>query len=382
MAAFARLLAVLVAALTVAGAAAAGPPPLRPRLASGVRTISIASEAGSSARVTTAARVATIVRWFNALPRFKPRPCPLLVHEPEPVTFKFLGPRNAVTTAVDQNPGTCDGAITYGNDGQVRYPTLADDHFVARVSRLLGVDLEARPTTAGNRRAARRDAASLLGRAVLPAGATRTAAHRWEVPLSLAETIAYEKAHPPRGSRLTAEGTGSGPGIAPNEQLTFSFPPLHGRLSSRELDVWLTEMQDESTSLRLSSHDVAFVVRPPAEAVPAGVTRIEIGEPADRSLRLVTKPAEVATIVRWFDALPVVQSLGALYGCPNMGADPPTVTFGFLDARGKALATASLLNAYRGVSGVCNPIRFGIGGQAQRPLLGGRFLIRVNRLLR
>jgi hypothetical protein len=241
--------------------------------------------------------------------------------------------------------------------------------------------LSAPPTTAGNRVEARRDAARLLHRVVLPPGASRTSARAWRVPLSLSATIAFEKAHPPRGSRLTVESSGGGPRTPPNDELTFSFRAIPDRLSSRELDVWLVERPNGSTRLRVTAHDVAFVTRPPEEVVPPGVREIEIRSTTGVSRR-VTDQRKVERIVGWFDALPVVQQLGAVFACPNMGVAPPTVTFVFRRPDGAVLARASMLDAFGGISGPCNPIRFGTEGQVKfRPLIGGRFLPRVQRLL-
>jgi hypothetical protein len=40
-----------------------------------------------------------------------------------------------------------------------------------------------------------------------------------------------------------------------------------------------------------------------------------------------------------------------------------------------------VLDAFRGISGVCNPIRFSVGDSRPHLLLGGRLLLRVQRLL-
>jgi hypothetical protein len=387
MAAFARLLALLLAALTLSAPASAGRPPLHPRLARGVRTISIRSEAGVSVRVTRAATVATIVRWFNSLEPFKARPCPLLVHEPATVTFKFLGPGNALTTAVDRNPGTCDDAVSYGNGLQVRFPALADDHLVARVSRLLGVDFEPNRQTVANERAAKRDAASLLRLASVPAGSRRVTTAgaaastpgatalvdrhlTWKVRLSLDSVDAFETAHRPKGSRQTEEGTGSDRSGITSKDLTFSFPQRAG-ISSRELLVEMTRLSDGWTEIRVDAHDVWVVARPSYEKVPAGVRQIDVGS------HRVTAAAKVARIIRWFDALPIAQP-GA-FSCMLLRG--PLETISFLNGKGVVLARASVLYN-RGVSGPCNPISFSVGGRKEQPLFGGRFLLRVNRLLR
>ena len=117
------------------------------RIPRGVKSIEIRSASGAAAHVTRPVIVEEIVKWFDALPKFVPRPCPYPVRVPPTVTFVFDDREmNAVATAVDRLPGTCAGEIGYGNDLMVAYAPLADDGFVARVSRLLGVRLGSPPT--------------------------------------------------------------------------------------------------------------------------------------------------------------------------------------------------------------------------------------------
>jgi hypothetical protein len=122
---------------------------------------------------------------------------------------------------------------------------------------------------------------------------------------------------------------------------------------------------------------IALAVGHPANRIPAGVRTIEIRSPA-RSVR-VTDPARVRRIERWFDAMPAAEP--GLYRCPNIRGGTPRVRFAFLTADSSALARASLLDAFSGVSGPCNPVAFRLPGHRVRPLIGGRMLLRVQRLL-
>jgi hypothetical protein len=122
---------------------------------------------------------------------------------------------------------------------------------------------------------------------------------------------------------------------------------------------------------------IALVVGHPANRIPAGVRTIEIRSPA-RTVR-VSDPAHVRRIERWFDAMPVARP--GLYRCPNIRGGTPTVRFAFLAAAGTALARASMLDAFGGLSGPCNPVAFRIPGHRVRLLIGGRMLPRVQRLL-
>ena len=116
----------------------------------------------------------------------------------------------------------------------------------------------------------------------------------------------------------------------------------------------------------------------PATRVPPGVRTIEIRSPA-RVVR-VTERARVRRIERWLDALPAAKS--GTYYCPMIiRAGTPTVRFAFRAANGSVLARASLLDAFKGRSGPCNPIVFSLRGHRGRPLTGGRFLLEVQRLL-
>jgi hypothetical protein len=201
-------------------------------------------------------------------------------------------------------------------------------------------------TTAANRLAARRDAGRLLGRVLLPAGAR---------PL----------ASPPPALR-------SG--------LGFAWPALPGRLSSRVLLVAATSRPGGSTAIRVDAQVVWVVARSPREAVPAGARQVDLREGRRPPFRL-TAPAEVARIVRWLDELPVVQP-GA-YSCPLLVSGPVIV----LDVRGRrgallARARFALYGPGRSlVSTQCNPLGFAVRGRRQRPLVGGRFLPRLERLL-
>jgi hypothetical protein len=106
---------------------------------------------------------------------------------------------------------------------------------------------------------------------------------------------------------------------------------------------------------------VWIVTRSPSEKVPAGVHEIDIrsaypGGPAIVS-RKVSDPARVSQIVRWIDALGIVQP-GAL-ACPALGG--PVVTLDVRAAAGDLLARASVVD-FQGTSGPCNPIDFSVGG--------------------
>lgn len=122
---------------------------------------------------------------------------------------------------------------------------------------------------------------------------------------------------------------------------------------------------------------IALAVGHPASRIPAGVRTIEIHSPA-RVVR-VTDPARVLRIERWFDAMPAAEP--GRYYCPMIRAGSPRTRFAFVAADGSVLARASMLDAFRRLSGPCNPVAFRIPGHRVTPLDGGRTLLRVQRLL-
>ncbi len=202
----------------------------------------------------------------------------------------------------------------------------------------------------------------------------------WRVPSGLRAVIAYIKFHPPRGSQLTGIGSESGPGVPPTRYLTFSFAPLGGRISTRWLNVTAVALPHRQTGVRVDAQDVWIVPRPASEKVPADVHEIDVtsGYPGKQPSTAVsvTNPAQVRQIVRWFDALDIAQP-GA-YSCPVVGG--PTVTLTFRAANGVPVAQASGLD-FQGTSGPCNPIQFSIRGRRQKPLSGGEFFNRVQRVI-
>jgi hypothetical protein len=127
------------------------------------------------------------------------------------------------------------------------------------------------------------------------------------------------------------------------------------------------------TALTLGVHH-----SPPANAVLRGARQIDVSSTSGASRR-VTDPAKVAKIVSWLEALPSARR--GLYMCPMIRASSPKVRFVFRAAGGSILARARVLDAFRGLSGPCNPIELKVRGQRRELLRGGRFLLRVQRLL-
>lgn len=255
------------------------------------------------------------------------------------------------------------------------------------------------PTSGSNKRAAERDTAQLLHRVVLPTGAVRLAheprgdggllrhadsapsgllvdRHRlWLVHEPLRQMAAFVAHHPPRGGHLSGTGHASGRHIPANKSFTFSFRPIPGRISSRELEVTLVTLPRDRTGVRADAQDIWMVPRPPTEKVPAAVREIDVR--TSKAHRQVESAAKVRRIVGWFDALPIVQP-GGRFGCPPDTVRRPPMSLRFLSAKGVLLARASVPGSF--AIGSCAPIEFWIGSHRQKPL-SGHLYGRISRLL-
>ena len=255
------------------------------------------------------------------------------------------------------------------------------------------------PTNASNKRAAERDTAQLLRRVALPSGTVRLARapqgdggllrhadsapsgllvdrHRlWLVRKPLRQMAVFFAEHPPRGGHLSGTGHSSGLNIPANKSFTFSFRPIPGRISTRQLELTLVALPRHRTGVRADAQDIWMVPRPPTEKVPAAVREIDVR--TSKAHRRVESAAKVRRIVGWFDALPIVQP-GGRFGCPPDTVRRPPMTLRFLSAKGVLLARASVPGSF--AIGSCAPIEFWIGSHQQKPL-SGHLYGRISRLL-
>ncbi len=187
----------------------------------------------------------------------------------------------------------------------------------------------------------------------------------WQVPRPLSSVVAWVKRHPPSGLKLRSRARL--PGTHPGAVLQFSF-------HKRRVAVTLVRLPGR-TAVRVDAGAVWTYPRSSQEALPAGVTTIDIR--SERATTHVTDSQKVAQIVDWFDALPVVQP-GAHVICPLVAVALP-VTFDFRSSGGALLARATAPAI--GPSTQCAPVQFSIGGEKQTPLIGGTFVLRVENLL-
>jgi hypothetical protein len=240
-------------------------------------------------------------------------------------------------------------------------------------------DISVKAVAAGREHAAVRKADRLLAQIRLPAGArsssTTPAAlrtsnlgvsvitefayrHRvWKVREPLAAVTSFVRRHALPGFENHTGGE-SPVWLGYDQRLSG------GRPMQRMYDVSLVR-QGSWTFVRVDAAAAWIYPRSPREVVPAGVREIDIR--GGGVVRRVTAPAQVARIVRWFDALHVTPP-GVTVGCMLELSTP--VHFRFRTASGAELARAVVPS--EGADG-CNSIQLTIGGKQQMPLGDARF---------
>lgn len=208
----------------------------------------------------------------------------------------------------------------------------------------------------------------------------------WKVGAPLASVVAFMRRHPP--STFTLDGVGNAE-TYPYEGVWFNGRSAGGRVPDRIL-VSLVPSHGV-TILRVDAAVVWTVPRSPREVVPATVREVDFHtlalQPLARQMgatpvnRAVTDPSEVALIVRWFNALNVVQP-NTYVLCMAIIGTPVKLTF--RSASGGAVAHALVPS---GPASSCSAIQFTLHGQRQPALIdstpeqGMAFMQRVGRLL-
>lgn len=255
-----------------------------------------------------------------------------------------------------------------------------------------------------NRQAAARDAAKLLGRVRLPAGATRLSAEPpgdhgwlkplgsivgssaradthawWSVPGAPGPVLKYVETHHPSGATRFETGSGGDRSGTTEWEVGYRWPVIAGMLTARVLQVTVTAIPGHGTGVLAQAQSDWFVPRPAAERVPTGVHTIELNEgPIAKPptlTRSFTNAAQISRITSLIDGMPVVQP--DMLGCPALifsGARVVTLKF---DGPGStALAVARYLDypPLNSLSGECTPVDFSVHGRQQTPLIGGRFV--------
>lgn len=188
-----------------------------------------------------------------------------------------------------------------------------------------------------------------------PFGETAAARRYWRVDEPLAAVVTFLRAHDPR--HFTRLGSAYGTERPGGSRYLMRTLDWNG---SRYLDETIVARPGH-TVIKVDTQVAWVYPRSPREIVPAATRRIVVHAPA-WSLT-VTNPAKVERIVRWFDALPVLPP-GMPVACPLVLS--PKLMLSFRDAAGAGLARARVPTTS---AGICDPIRFKVGGRTRRPLI-------------
>ncbi len=246
-------------------------------------------------------------------------------------------------------------------------------------------------STAANEAAAHTDAAALLARLTLPAGAQSSVAEPsgagaalanpgdrpatpnlvddhawWLVPGRPAAVLAFIKQHRPAGSTLDETGSGNvGPGYG---VAGFSWPTRAGVLLTRRLVVEVVALSRASTALRADAQAVWMTSRPPSERVARGVDRLRVtvvkGKRTTQGPLTFTRSSQLERVRSLINALPAAQPGAA--ACPADFAI--RVRLAFYSAHSARPAAVALVDPYG-----CEGVQLTIKGRSQPPLASAAF---------
>lgn len=253
-------------------------------------------------------------------------------------------------------------------------------------------------TPTSNRQAAHTDARHLLSLLVLPPGAVSSATdpslHKllgspglgtgaiptvdrrrfWRVPGQPAAVMASIEAHPPAGSRLAAQGAGSGPSGATHSD-AFSFHAVRGVLLSRSLVVTVAVARGGGTAVRADA-EVAWVrPRSTAERVPSEAHVVSI---TDRRFNVPGGTSTVSAPLTIADAAKVRRIAALVNALPRdqLGVVPCPADFGpHVDLKFYAVRGGPVLAEADADGSGCGIVSFWRHGNAEAPLSGGPGLI-------
>jgi hypothetical protein len=269
------------------------------------------------------------------------------------------------------------------------------------------------PKARANRRAAHADAASLLTKLNLPAGATSvpsepasdnsylhplplleaafasaTAHAWWTVPGDPQSVIDAIAADPPAEARQDGTGSGGNSRTGASElDADYRWPGRAGVLGARLLRVTVTSIGGGLTGVLAQSQSVWIVPRPASERIPAATRIVQISSAvpgtADGGRPTITRRGQVGRIVALVNRLPIVQP-GAT-GCPGLMLPAKTITMTFrARVGGVALAVLRYVD-YRpwktAYSSECEPVQLSIGGRRRPALDGGALIKQIERII-
>jgi hypothetical protein len=157
-------------------------------------------------------------------------------------------------------------------------------------------------------------------------------------------------------------------------------------MTTRILQVTVTGLPGGGTGLLAEAQSDWYVPRPVSERVPQGVKHIEltagaIGKPPTVA-RTLSSVTTVDRIIKLIDSMPVVQP--NVVGCPaEMTSGARVIALAFIGAASQQLAEANYDDyaPLRTPSGPCKPITFTVHHILRMPLIGGRFVAQLERIV-
>lgn len=215
--------------------------------------------------------------------------------------------------------------------------------------------------------------------------ASAVAYHTWTVPEDPASVLSFVQSHLPPGSRIVTTGYGGSP---VTQSVIRSWPPVHGILDVRWLEIAVTPRSDGGTRLYAEAQSQWVVARPKDEYIPAGVREVDItdGWPGHEPFlsRRVTGRADVHKLVALFNSLETVQPVAI--NCPAESVTPIVDVDFRSGATGVTVAEAKVSSDANfswpaSVPGwECFAISFEVRGRSWTPL-AGNVITPIHRLL-
>lgn len=237
-------------------------------------------------------------------------------------------------------------------------------------------------------------------------GNTADASALWLSPASMAQTVAYVKAHAPAGATKSSYGSGGPLGRISDMVVDYKWPLVADKRGIRDLTGYLAVMvmrlSDRRAVVQVASQATGLQPRPTSEAIPPGVKAVSVrlqtppntvdGHRLGPLLReMIITPVGIRQAVQLVDSIAITQT--STTRCPARGPADGTLTVTYTSgATAPALAQASVKLPPGWVEGgalafaagsSCDPIDFSIHGQPQTPLAGpgaGQFMASIIKL--
>jgi len=205
----------------------------------------------------------------------------------------------------------------------------------------------------------------------------------WTTPGSFRAVQEWVSAHRPAASHPAGSGSSFQSGALVSTDLTYGYPPVAGRLESRQLLVALAPLSRNRVGIRIDAQVIWYPSRPVAEEIPQGVTTVTVtvysqdnGSGSPRIVlgaTIITSPPLVRLLAHSVDSSPL--TVPGSRSCPSdSGANPR------LDLVFSGRPAVSTVIVHDDTNG-CGGISFSIDGRAQAPLTDDGLFHRVDQLL-